>query len=433
MGLRTFQARAFCRIPVVVHGRGKEAGMSEAGARVAEVVRRDFSFLERGVAWLDNAATTQRPEPVLAAMDEFARFHNANVRRGVHRMAAEATAAYEGARAEVARWIGAAAPGEVVFTSGATGAVHLAVEGLVRPGLKAGDEVWATLAEHHSNYLPWVRAARAAGAVLRVVPLRADGRADLEAFRAMAAPGRARWLAATWVSNATGAENRPAELAEAAHSVGARVLLDATQGVAHGRLEASSSGCDLAVFSGHKMYGPTGVGVLWGRRECLEAMEPVVLGGEMVERVGGDGEEPVWAEVPWRFEAGTPNVAGVVGLGAAVRWIRGLPEGAEAWVRRLAAAAREGLKGVDGVRLRSAVDAGAIVSFTVEGVHPHDIAQALDERNVAVRAGWLCAEPLLRKVVGGPVVRASFAPYNTMEEVEVLVEGVRAAREVFGP
>jgi cysteine desulfurase/selenocysteine lyase len=161
-------------------------------------------------------------------------------------------------------------------------------------------------------------------------------------------------------------------------------------------------------------------------------MEPVVLGGEMVERVGEDGEEPVWAEVPWKFEAGTPNVVGVVGLGAAVRWIEGLPAGAEAWVRRLAAAAREGLKGLDGVRLRSSEDAGAIVSFTVDGVHPHDVAQALDERNVAVRAGWLCAEPLLRKVAGGPVVRASFAPYNTMEEVEALVEGVRSAREVFG-
>lgn len=407
--------------------------MQETSQDVAAAVRRDFAFAARGAAWLDNAATTQKPEFVLEAMGEFARFHNANVRRGTHRLGAEATAAYEGARADVARYAGAAAPEEIVFTSGATAAIHLAVEGLVRPALRPGDEVWVTLAEHHSNYLPWVRVAREAGAELRVVPLRADGRADLEAFRSMASRGRARWLAATWVSNVTGAVNDPREVAAAAREVGARVLLDATQGMAHGRLDAAASGCDLAVFSGHKMYGPTGVGALWGRRECLEAMEPVVLGGEMVERVGEDGEEPVWAEVPWRFEAGTPNVVGVVGLGAAVRWIEGLPAGAEAWVRRLAASAREGLKSVDGVRLHSAEDAGAIVSFTVDGVHPHDVAQSLDERDVAVRAGWLCAEPLLRKMAGGPVVRASFAPYNTMEEVEALVEGVRSAREVFGP
>lgn len=400
-------------------------------SEVAEVVRRDFAFMERGVAWLDNAATTQKPEAVLETMGEFARFHNANVRRGVHRPGAEATAAYEGVRETLARWIGAGAAEEIVFTSGATAGIHLAVEGLARPELRAGDEVWVTLAEHHSNFLPWARAAREAGAVFRTVPVGADGRADLDAFRALATPGKARWLAATWVSNATGAENDPAELAEAAHSVGARVLLDATQGVARKRLDAAATGCDLAVFSAHKMYGPTGAGVLWGRPECLAAMRPVVLGGEMVERVEADGSA-VWTDVPWRFEAGTPNIIGVVGVGAAVEWIEKLPEGAAAHERALAAAARERLAGIPGVRIVSAPNAAAMVTFKLDGVHPHDIAQALDERNVAVRAGWLCAEPLLRHLAGGPVVRASFAPYNSMEEVESLVDGVRAAKEVFG-
>ena len=406
--------------------------MNESRSEVWKAMRRDFAFAERGVAWLDNAATTQKPEPVLEAMGEFARFHNANVRRGVHRLAAEATAAYEGVREAVARFAGAGAAEEIVFTSGATAAIHLAVEGLVMPELRAGDEVWVTLAEHHSNFLPWARAAREAGAVFRTVPVGADGRADLAAFHALATPGRARWLAATWVSNATGAENEPAALARAAHAVGARVLLDATQGVVHKRLHVAESGCDLAVFSAHKMYGPTGVGVLWGRPECLASMRPVVLGGEMVDRVEADGSA-VWTGVPWRFEAGTPNIVGVVGLGAAVEWIGKLPEGAAAHECRLAAAARQQLAEIPGVRIASVPDAAAMVTFTLDGVHPHDVTQVLDERNVAVRAGWLCAEPLLRHIAGGPVVRASFAPYNTMEEVEALVDGVRAAKEIFAP
>jgi cysteine desulfurase/selenocysteine lyase len=408
---------------------GTECGAAAFGP---EALRGEFAFLKRGIAWLDNAATTQKPERVLAAMGEFARRHNANVRRGLNRVGAEATAAYEGARETVARFIGAESAREVVLTSGATASIHLAVEGLARRTLRAGDEVWVTLAEHHSNYLPWVRAAREAGAALRIVPLRAAWRADLEAFRAEAAPGRTKWLAAAWVSNATGAENDPAELAAAAHGVGARVLLDATQGVAHKRLDVKAWGCDFVAFSSHKMYGPTGAGMLWGRSECLAEMEPVVLGGEMVDRVPVDGE-PVWAEVPWRFEAGTPDVAAAVGFGEAVRWLEGLPTAAEEHVRALVASAREGLAAVPGVRIWSAPDAEALVTFTVEGVHPHDVAQTLDDRGVAVRAGYLCAEPLLRRMVGGPVVRASFAPYNRMEEVAALVEGVRAAREMFAP
>ncbi len=398
----------------------------------AAAVRRGFAYASRGIAWLDNAATTQRPECVIAAMDDFLRHHNANVRRGVHRLAAEATAAYEGARAEVARFVGAGAAEEIVFTPGATAAIHLAVEGLVRPSLRPGDEVWVTLAEHHSNFLPWARAARETGAAFRVLPLRPDGRADLDAFRALATPGRARWLAATWVSNATGAANDPAALAESAHGVGARLLLDASQGIAHAPLRVAGAGCDFAVFSAHKMYGPTGTGVLWGRRECLDAMQPVVLGGEMVDRVEADGRA-AWTDIPWRFEAGTPNATGAVGLAAAIRWIGALPPGAGGHVRALSAAARRALAAIPGVTLRSAPDAASIVSFTLDGVHPHDVAQALDERGVAVRAGWLCAEPLLRTVVGGPVVRASFAPCNTAAEVVALADGVRAAKEAFAP
>lgn len=406
---------------------------SSTSAFSVEAFRRQFAFFqERDIRWLDNAATTQRPEPVLAAMDEFARLHNANVRRGLNRLGAEATAAYEDARATVAAFLGAASPAEIIFTSGTTAGIHLAVEGLVRPLLHPGDQLWVTMAEHHSNFLPWARTAQTTGAELHILPLAADGRADVDFFLAHARPGHTPWLAATWVSNVTGAQNPVPALADAVHRLGGRLFLDASQGVPHHPVNVQAMGCDLLAFSGHKMYGPTGMGALWGRLECLRQMQPVILGGEMVDRVTEDSP-PVWTDIPWRFEAGTPNVIGAVGLAAAIRFLTALPPAAHDHVRALSAAARRDLLQIPGLRLWSLPDAHALTTFTLPPIHPHDVAQILDSRQIAIRAGNLCAEPLLTRLGAGPVLRASFAPYNQPGDVAALIDALQTARTLLAP
>ena len=393
-------------------------------------LRRQFAILGRDVAWLDNAATTQRPEPVLQAMDRFYRQHNANTRRSVHRLGVEATEAYEGARAAAAGFVGAAAPEEIVFTGGTTAAINLAVAGMARWDLGPGDEIWVTAMEHHSNWVPWMQVARALGAVPKIVPLTPEGRLDLPAFRKGLAARRAKWVAATWVSNVLGAENEVRAICDAAHEARARVLVDGAQGVAHLPAAVSAMDCDFFAFSGHKMYGPMGIGVLWGRRELLEQMEPMIYGGEMVARV--DDHAATWAEVPYRFEGGTPNVAGAVGLAAAIDWLRELPAGAHEHVARLAREAAERLAALPGVRTWGPPEGRiSLVSFSVEGVHAHDVAQVLDGQGLAVRAGHMCAQPLMRRLGIESAVRASFAPYNTADEVGRLVEGVRMAQELF--
>ncbi len=404
---------------------GRQAGGFDPGA-----VRRQFAILNRDLAWLDSAATTQRPEPVLQAMDRFHRQHNANTRRSVHQLGMEATAAYEGARAVVAQFIGAAAPEQIVFTAGTTAAINLVATGLARWDIGPGDEVWVSAAEHHSNWVPWQQAARAMGAVLRVIPLTAEGRLDLDAFRKGLEAHRAKWVAVTWVSNVLGAENDVRAVCDAAQAAGARVLVDGAQGVAHLSTDVAVLGCDFFAFSGHKMYGPMGTGVLWGRPEMLAQMEPLLFGGEMIARV--EDQSATWAEVPYRFEAGTPNAAGAVGLQAAIEWLQALPVGAHAHVAALARQAAEKLAALPGVRIWGpATERVSLVSFSVEGVHSHDVAQVLDGRGIAVRAGHMCAQPLMRRLGLESAVRASFAPFNTPEEIQRLVEGVQAAQELF--
>lgn len=404
---------------------GRQAGGFDPGA-----VRRQFAILNRDLAWLDSAATTQRPEPVLQAMDRFHRQHNANTRRSVHQLGMEATAAYEGARAAVAQFIGAAAPEQIVFTAGTTAAINLVATGLARWDIGPGDEVWVSAAEHHSNWVPWQQAARAMGAVLRVIPLTTEGRLDLDAFRKGLEAHRAKWVAVTWVSNVLGAENDVRAVCDAAQAAGARVLVDGAQGVAHLPTDVAALGCDFFAFSGHKMYGPMGTGVLWGRPEMLAQMEPLLFGGEMIARV--EDQSATWAEVPYRFEAGTPNVAGAVGLQAAIEWLQTLPAGAHAHVAALARQAAEKLAALPGVRIWGpATERVSLVSFSVEGVHSHDVAQVLDGRGIAVRAGHMCAQPLMRRLGIESAVRASFAPFNTPEEIQRLVEGVQAAQELF--
>ncbi|MDR0994156.1 MAG: cysteine desulfurase [Verrucomicrobiota bacterium] len=406
-----------------------DAQQKETGTFDPAVMRQEFAFLQRGVAWLDNAATTQRPETVLAAMDEFSRFHNANVRRSVHRLGAEASAAYEQVRRDVAAFLRAPSPDQVVLTSGATAAINLVVSGLARKQLAPGDAVWVSAMEHHSNGVPWAAAATAAGAELCIIPLTAGRRLDEHAFRQGLRRGNAKWVALSWVSNVLGGMNDIRTLTALAHAAGARVMVDGAQGVAHAPVELSEWDCDFFAFSGHKMFAPMGTGALWGRPELLAEMEPVMLGGEMVTRV--DEQGATWADVPYRFEGGTPNAAGAIGLRAAIRWLEALPSAAHKHVRELVRMAQEGLAAIPGVRIWSHPDALSLVTFSLDGIHAHDVAQILDDHAVAVRAGHMCAQPVLRRLGVEAVVRASFASYNTRADVEALLAGVRAAREFF--
>jgi cysteine desulfurase / selenocysteine lyase len=326
--------------------------------------------------------------------------------------------------------LGASAPEEVVFTGGTTAGINLAAAGMARWEIGPGDEVWVSAAEHHSNFVPWQKAAREMGAALRIVPLTPEGRLDLAALRAGLGARRTKWVAVAWVSNVLGAENDIRAICDAAHESGARVLVDGAQGVAHLPADVKAMDCDFFAFSGHKMYGPTGIGALWGRRELLEQMQPLLYGGEMVARV--EDQASTWAEVPYRFEGGTTNVAGAVGLAAAIAWLRELPAAAHGHTRELARQAAEGLAGMERVRVWGPLgERESLVSFSVEGVHAHDVAQVLDGRGIAVRAGHMCAQPLMRRLGIESAVRASFAPYNTADEVRRLLEGVKAAQELF--
>lgn len=393
-------------------------------------IRSQFAILSRNIAWLDNAATTQRPESVLVALSEFSRHHNANTRRSVHQLGAEATAAFEGARERVAGFLGVGSPEEVIFTRGTTEGINVVASGLTRWEIAPGDHVWVTAMDHHSNWVPWQQVAHTMGATLKIIPLTPEGRLDLQVFYKGLKARRTRWVALPWVSNVLGAVNEVRAVCDAAHEAGARVLVDGAQGVAHFPVDVAELGCDFFAFSGHKMFGPMGTGALWGRRELLEQMHPLIFGGEMIARVGE--ESSTWAELPYRFEGGTPNVTGAVGLGAAVQWVETLSEAAHMHVAQLAQQAAAGLAAIPDVQVWGPMEGRtSLVSFSVKGVHAHDIAQVLDGRGVAVRAGHMCAQPLMRRLGVESAVRASFAPYNTSEEVQHLLEGVSAALELF--
>jgi len=393
-------------------------------------IRSQFAILSRNIAWLDNAATTQRPESVLVAMREFTRHHNANTRRSVHQLGAEATAAFEEARAKVAQFVGGSAPQEVIFTSGTTAGINLVASGLAQWEIGPGDHVWVSAMDHHSNWVPWQQVTQAMGATLKIIPLTPEGSLDLAAFRTGLRERQTKWVAIPWVSNVLGNKNDVRDICDAAHQAGARVLVDGAQGVAHLPVNVEELGCDFFAFSGHKMFGPMGSGALWGRQELLEQMHPILFGGEMIARVSE--KESTWAEVPYRFEAGTPNVTGAIGLAAAIQWLEDLPRGSHAHVADLTRDAVRGLSLMHGVEVWGPPEGRAsLVSFTVKGVHAHDVAQVLDERGVAVRAGHMCAQPLMRQLGIESAVRASFAPYNTQEEVTHLLDGVQAAQELF--
>ena len=398
-----------------------------------QAIRAEFAILSRRIGdrplvYLDSAASAQKPESVIQAMTDLMRHSYANVHRGLHTLANETTELYENARENVARFIGAA-PSEVVFTRGATEALNLVAAGL-GAGMSEGDEVLLTEMEHHANIVPWHFLRERKGLVLRFAPIREDGALDLEALERMISP-RTRVVSLVHMSNVLGTVNPVAKVAALARAAGAVTVVDACQSIVHAPLDVATLGADFVAFSGHKLYGPTGIGVLWGHPERLAALPPWQGGGEMIDRV--DFDHITYAEPPLRFEAGTPAIVEAIGLGAAVKWLGGLDRSAiAAHEHALYEAAAAGLSGIPGARiLGTTADKGAILSFTLEGAHAHDVAQLLDRYGVAVRAGAHCAEPLMRRLGVSSSLRASFALYNTRQEVDAFLDALDRTRTFF--
>jgi len=410
--------------------------MHRVAARPAfdvERVRKDFPILEgrvwcKPLVYLDNAATSQKPRAVLEALDRFYREHNSNVHRGVHWLSAAATKDYEGARDKVRAWINAKSREEIVFTRGTTEAINLVARSFARPGLKPGDEILVTGMEHHSNIVPWQLVCEEAGARLRVVPI--DDRGDLVFDEKLLTP-RTRLFALVHVSNALGTVNPVRELVRAARARGVPTLLDGAQAMPHMRVDVQDLGCDFYAFSGHKLFGPTGIGVLYGRRELLDAMPPYQGGGEMIKRV--TFEKTTWNDLPYKFEAGTPDIAGAVGLGAALDYLSTLDgEALHAHESALLARATDALCAIKGLRIiGTAKSKASLVTFAMEGVHPHDVGQILDQEGVAVRTGHHCAQPVMDRFGVPATTRASFAFYNTLAEVDALAAALGKVRELF--
>ncbi len=410
-----------------------------AAAFDVEAVRAEFPGLHQEVrghplVYLDNAATTQKPRAVIEAVEHFYLRDTSNIHRGVHALAERATAHYEGARRTVARFLGAASEGEVVFTRGTTEAVNLVARSFVRPRLAEGDEVVVSWMEHHANIVPWQIVCGEAGATLRAVPIDDRGVLDIEALQEALDRGgeRVKMVSLGHVSNALGTVNPVRRVVELAHERGVPVLLDGAQAVPHMPVDVADLGCDFYAFSSHKTFGPSGLGVLWGKAEHLAGMPPMLGGGDMIRSVSFEGT--TFADPPARFEAGTPNIEGAAGLAAALDFVSGLDrEAVGVHEEALLAHAVEELVMIPGVRLVGTAPArAAIVSFTVEGIHPHDVGTILDGRGVAVRAGHHCAQPVMQRFGLPATARASFALYNTHGEVEALAAAVRHAREVFG-
>ena len=399
-------------------------------------VREDFPIFatprDKKLLYLDSAATSQKPQVVLDAMDRYYRTCNANIHRGVYRIAEEATELYEDARRRFAKFIHAASPREVIFTRNSTEAINLVAYAWGRASLKSGDAIVLTPMEHHSNLVPWHILAAERGVELRCIPMTDTGELEVSALPGLLADGRAKLVSFVHVSNVLGTVNPAAEIARIAHEHGATVLLDASQSAAHMPLDVRALGADFVACTAHKMLGPTGIGMLWGRRELLEAMPPFLGGGEMIREVHLTSSK--WNELPWKFEAGTMAIAEAVGLGAAIDYIETLGMDAVfAHDRELSAYALERLAEVPGLRVLgpSADKRGGVVAFTMEGVHPHDVATVLDSEGICVRAGHHCAMPL-HDAMGIPAsARASFHCYSLREEVDALAEGLHRARKIF--
>ncbi|MFZ5653013.1 MAG: SufS family cysteine desulfurase [Pseudomonadota bacterium] len=394
-------------------------------------VRREFPILHQEVnghplVYLDNAASMQKPAAVIDAIARYYRRDHSNVHRGAHALANRATEALEHARQRVADFLGGVAREEILWTRGTTESINLVANSWGRANLRAGDEILLTAMEHHANIVPWQMVAQATGARIRVLPVTDAGALELAALPELLNE-RTRLVAVTQVSNALGTLNPVAEIVRAAHAAGALVLVDGAQAVNHLAVDVRALGADFYAFSGHKLFGPTGIGVLYGRRALLDAMPPWQGGGEMIERVSFAGT--TYAEVPWRFEAGTPHIAGAIGLGAAIAWLQEQDrEAAAAHERALLARLDAGLDAIPGVRrIGTAAERVSIASFVVEGTHPTDVGLLLDQQGVAVRAGHHCAMPLMERLGIPGTVRASLALYNTAAEVDRLLAALDKA------
>ncbi|MBM6575515.1 cysteine desulfurase [Microvirga sp. SRT01] len=390
----------------------------------------DFPAIPAGWAYLDTAATAQKPQVVVEAITRAYGETYATVHRGVYQRSADMTVAYEAARRRVATFIGAGSPDECVFVRGATEGINLVAQCWAAQQLKAGDRIMLSMLEHHSNIVPWQMAAERVGAAIDVAPLTSDGRIDLDAMAAMLTE-RHKLVALAHVSNVLGSVLDVERAVSLAHGVGAKILIDGCQSVPRMPVDVTALGCDFYVFSAHKLYGPTGIGVLWGRPELLEAMPPWQGGGSMIDRV--TFAKTTYAAPPGRFEAGTPHIVGALGLHAAIDYVDaiGLPA-IHAHETALVAQARDGLGSLNSVRLLGPADSAGIVSFTVEGVHPHDIGTILDESRVAIRAGHHCAQPLMEALGVEATARASFGVYNGPADVDALVKGVERVTRIFG-
>jgi cysteine desulfurase/selenocysteine lyase len=403
-----------------------------------EAVRADFPVLSQehhpGVPliYLDNAATSQKPLKVIEMVGDYYRRYNANVHRGIHKLSEEATAAYEQARLKLRKFINARSRREIIFTRGTTEGINLVAQTWGRANLKAGDVVVSTQMEHHSNIVPWQLLIAEKGIVVRYVPVLANGTLDMDAYAAFLRDEPVKLVAVTAVSNVMGTINPIAQMAQQAHEAGALILVDAAQAAPHIPLDVQAMDADFLVFSGHKMLGPTGSGVLYGKRALLETMPPWMGGGDMIDRVSLDGS--TWNELPYKFEAGTPSIAEMIGLGYAVDYLEALGmDKIQAYEHVLIEYAMERLAEVPGLTIYGpgADQKGAVATFTLSGIHAHDLAQMLDAEGIAVRAGHHCAMPL-HECFGIPAsARASFYLYNTTAEIDALIEGLYKAKQAF--
>jgi cysteine desulfurase/selenocysteine lyase len=401
-----------------------------------ERVRKDFPILERTIngrplVYLDSGASSQRPLPVLRAVEEYETHTHANVHRGVHALSQAATEAFEGARERVRRFINARSSKEIIFTRGTTEGINLVAQSYARPRFKPGDEILITGLEHHANIVPWQMVCEQTGCTLKVAPIDRRGELVFDEFQKLLSP-RTKLVAVAHVSNALGTVLPVKRIIDAAHAQGAVVLVDGAQAVPHSLVDVRALGCDFYVFSSHKIYGPTGIGVLYGRQELLEAMPPWQGGGDMILSVSF--EKTTYNELPWKFEAGTPHISGAVGMAAAMDYIEGLGiDKIAAHEHRLLQLATTELERIPGIEIiGQAANKAAVLSFTLQGVHPHDLGTILDTEGIAVRTGHHCAQPVMTFFGIPATARASFGVYNTEKDVASLVAGLQKVREVFG-
>ncbi|WEY99697.1 cysteine desulfurase SufS [Bacillus subtilis] len=397
-------------------------------------IREQFPILHQQVnghdlVYLDSAATSQKPRAVIETLDKYYNQYNSNVHRGVHTLGTRATDGYEGAREKVRKFINAKSMAEIIFTKGTTTSLNMVALSYACANLKPGDEVVITYMEHHANIIPWQQAVKATGATLKYIPLQEDGTISLEDVRETVT-SNTKIVAVSHVSNVLGTVNPIKEMAKIAHDNGAVIVVDGAQSTPHMKIDVQDLDCDFFALSSHKMCGPTGVGVLYGKKALLENMEPAEFGGEMIDFVGL--YESTWKELPWKFEAGTPIIAGAIGLGAAIDFLEeiGLDE-ISRHEHKLAAYALERFRQLDGVTVYGPEERAGLVTFNLDDVHPHDVATVLDAEGIAVRAGHHCAQPLMKWLDVTATARASFYLYNTEEEIDKLVEALQKTKEYF--